>query len=143
MGFFIVPLLISFFIAFFIAFMIARILMGPSRQFNTRDRQREYWRSLPPPREQLPGSPTCPRCRSEMVHGYLLDRTLGGFGMGTWLEGQPVYLGLFGDVLRPRLERSIPIVSYRCTGCGYLELYARPELVEELDRGKPVGQPEL
>jgi hypothetical protein len=77
-----------------------------------------------------------------MVRGYLLDRAYGGFGMGTWLEGPPVRSGLF-DSVSPRLERSIPIVSYRCTGCGYLELYARPELVEELGMGKPAGYPEF
>jgi hypothetical protein len=125
----------------FVALMFTVILVGQSRQ---RNQQREYWRSLPPPQERLPESPTCPRCRSGMVRGYLLDRTHGGFGMGTWLEGPPARSDSFGMV-RPRLERSIPIVSYRCTGCGYLELYARPELVEELDRGKgkPAGYPDL
>jgi hypothetical protein len=123
----------------FIAFMSALILVGQSQQ---RQRQREYWRSLPPPRERLPESPTCPRCRSEMVRGYLLDRTYGSYGMGTWIEGPPERSSS-SDLVRPRLERSIPIVSYRCTGCGYLELYARPELVEELERGKPAGYPEL
>jgi hypothetical protein len=110
-------------------------------QTHQRQRQREYWRSLPTPREQLPESPTCPRCRSEMVRGYLLDRTHGGFGMGTWIEGPPERSAF--DLVKPRLERSIPIMSYRCAGCGYLELYARPELVEELDPGKPAGYPEL
>jgi hypothetical protein len=77
-----------------------------------------------------------------MVRGYLLDRTHGGFGMGTWLEGPPVRSGL-SDTVRPRLERPIPIASDRCSGCGHLELYARPELVEELDGGTPAGYPEL
>jgi hypothetical protein len=122
-----------------VAFFVASMLAGQSRQ---RTQQREYWRSLSPLRERLPESPMCPRCRSEMVRGYLLDRTHGGFGVGTWLEGAPVRTS-FPDFVRLRLERSIPIVSYRCTGCGYLELYARPELVEELDRGKPAGYPEL
>ena len=120
----------------FIASIVALIAVQESQH----RKQREYWRSLPPPRERLPESPTCPRCRSGMVRGYLLDRTHGGFGMGTWLEGPPVRSGWS---VRPRLEHSIPIVSYRCTGCGYLELYARPELVEDLDRGKPGGYPEL
>jgi hypothetical protein len=129
--------------SFVIFVLVALVLVVGAQQRNQlRNQQLEYWRSLTSPREQLPVSPTCPRCRSEMVRGYLLDRTHGGFGMGTWLEGPPVRAGLF-DVLRPHLERSIPIVSYRCTGCGYLEQYARPELVEELDRGKSAGEPEL
>jgi hypothetical protein len=44
---------------------------------------------------------------------------------------------------RGRHARAQRPVSYRCTGCVYLELYARPELVEERDRGKPAGYPEL
>jgi hypothetical protein len=121
------------------AFVVALILVSQAQQ---RQQQREYWRSLPLPRERLPESPTCPRCRSGMVRGYLLDRAHGGFGMGTWLEGPPVRSG-WSEMVRPRLERAIPIVSYRCTGCGYLDLYARPELGGELDKGKPAGYPEL
>jgi hypothetical protein len=77
-----------------------------------------------------------------MVRGYLPDRTHAGFGVGTWLEGPPVRSDL-SDMVRLRLECSIPIVSYRCTGCGYLALYARPELVEEQESGKPAGYPGL
>jgi hypothetical protein len=132
-----------FFVALFPFLVIAFVgVLAIVVQSQQRKQQREYWRSLPPPRERLLESPTCPRCRSGMVRGYLLDRAHGGFGMGTWLEGPPVRSG-WPDMVRPRLERSIPIVSYRCTGCGYLELYARPEFVEELDRGKPAGHPEL
>ncbi len=111
-------------------------------QSQQRTQQRTYWRSLTAPQEQLPQEPTCPRCQSAMVRGYLLDRTYNGFGVGTWIEGPPEISG-FPDLVRPRLKRSIPIASYRCTGCGYLELYARPELVEELGTKKPTGYPEL
>jgi hypothetical protein len=130
------PFLFIVFMVVVIPMVVMVVITMVSR--SQQRKQREYWRSLPPPRERLPESPTCPRCRSGMVRGYLLDRAQGGFGMGMWLEGPPVRPGF-----TPRLERSIPIVSYRCTGCGYLELYARPELVEELDRGKPAGYPEL
>jgi hypothetical protein len=119
------------------------VILIPVELSRRRARQRAYWRGLSPPRERLPESPTCPRCRWAMARGYLLDQAQGGFGMGTWIEGQPVRSGWSNLIRPPRLERSIPIVSYRCTGCGYLELYARPELVEELDRGKPAGYPEL
>jgi hypothetical protein len=123
----------------FLVLVITVMLVTQSEQ---RRRQREYWRSLSPPQERLPESPTCLRCRSAMVRGYLLDRTHGSFGMGTWLEGSPVRT-MWPDLVRPRLEQSIPIVSYRCSGCGYLELYARPELVEELDERKPAKYSEL
>jgi hypothetical protein len=77
-----------------------------------------------------------------MVRGYVPDRTHAGVGMGTWLEGPPVRSDS-SDMIRPRLECSISIVSRRCTGCGYLGLDARPELVEELESGKPAESPGL
>lgn len=136
MKFVFVPFLFPF--AFLIG-MFALIFWSQAQQ---RKRQQAYWQTLPPSRERLPESPTCPRCRSAMDRGYLLDRTHGGFGVGTWLEGPPRISNL-GNLIRPRLERSIPIACYRCTGCGFLELYARPELVADLSTGKPASYSEL
>jgi hypothetical protein len=66
-----------------------------------------------------------------MERGYLLDRTHGAFGMGTWLEGAPNVSSTAGLVHRPQMERSLPVVTFRCTGCGYLESFARPDLIDD------------
>jgi hypothetical protein len=104
--------------------------------------QREYWQGLDSSREPLPEPPVCPRCPSGMALGHLLDWSRAGLGMATWLEGRPKGLG------PSSLDRSIPIMAYRCTRCGYVELYARPELIEKPGQGrsnpeKPAVDPEL
>ena len=67
--------------------------------------------------------PTCPKCHRHMEEGFVLDQTYGANAQAAWIEGQPrrsVWTGLKVD--RGALN---PITTYRCTGCGYLESYAR------------------
>ncbi len=68
----------------------------------------------------------CPRCGKRMEAGYLLGRSSdrGGYGpMTSWVEGQPVRSWWFG--IRTKGRRVLTTSTYRCTGCGYLESYAR------------------
>jgi len=66
----------------------------------------------------------CPKCKGSMEEGYILD--LGHAGsrqVATWVEGPPqpgAWLGL-----KIKGLRQIPQRTFRCTGCGYLESYAR------------------
>jgi hypothetical protein len=70
----------------------------------------------------------CPKCAGEMARGFLVDR---GDSMvplqSDWAEGDPRssrWVTFTGAVDRGK-ER-LPVVSYRCGTCGYLESYARP-----------------
>jgi hypothetical protein len=63
----------------------------------------------------------CPKCKQPMQEGFPLDRDPGG-RQAQWVEGRSEY-GLFG--LRWVRRKRLPITSYRCPSCGYLESYAK------------------
>jgi hypothetical protein len=75
------------------------------------------------------GEPTvCPKCGGAMTRGYVAEC---GHGQGrpvhpgvesTWLEGVP---GAGGG--HAASNRGMPVVTFRCGGCGFLESYAQPE----------------
>ena len=68
----------------------------------------------------------CPKCGSGMEQGFVVD----GLGHGSrlvshWAAGAPMKSFLAG--IKLDAEQIVPIGTYRCTSCGYLELYARPD----------------
>lgn len=67
----------------------------------------------------------CPKCHSQMTEGFILDSAVSSFGTGTsqqseWKMGKPT-LNFFGSL---QGGSGIPITTYRCSACGYLESYA-------------------
>ena len=54
-----------------------------------------------------------------MEPGFLLDRTHGGTAQGTWVEGAPVRSIWTG--LKLKGHHQVPVLTYRCPKCGYLE----------------------
>lgn len=67
--------------------------------------------------------PECPKCRHAMEPGFLLDK--GHFNSPTpseWLEGEPV--PSFWSGLKTKGRDRLPVRTYRCSGCGFLESYA-------------------
>ena len=58
-----------------------------------------------------------------MEPGFVLDQTQGGYRPSDWVEGAPEPSFWTGLKLRGHERR--PVTTYRCTGCGYLESYAR------------------
>jgi predicted nucleic-acid-binding Zn-ribbon protein len=67
----------------------------------------------------IPEERVCPKCRAEMEPGFVLEQTYGAM---TWVEGTPERSIWTGIKLKGR-ER-IPVTTFRCTSCGYLESYA-------------------
>ena len=69
----------------------------------------------------------CPKCQGTMVRGFIADFADMGqnANVSTWVEGPPHMSLLFGTKT-PAAAR-VPVGTYRCSGCGYLESYARPE----------------
>jgi len=65
----------------------------------------------------------CPKCAGEMAQGFIADKS-GGFSreVSEWVEGVPEK-GFLGE--SAPAERRIPISTFRCSACGFLELYAR------------------
>lgn len=72
----------------------------------------------------------CPRCRGSMRQGFVVDHTEGlGRVVSHWAAGAPVK-SLWAGTKLPATTL-IPIGTYRCSDCGYLESYARPEFAPQ------------
>ncbi len=67
----------------------------------------------------------CPKCGGRMEQGFVLDNTHGGRLVSQWAEGAPVKSFWVGTKLPD--EKLVPIGTFRCSGCGFLESYAGPE----------------
>jgi hypothetical protein len=69
-----------------------------------------------------------------MEQGFVVDNMSGGRAVSHWAEGAP-------EKKWPYIERSwagaklpeevIPIGTFRCSSCGFLESYARDEFSSE------------
>ena len=69
--------------------------------------------------------PTCGKCGSGMEAGYVLDHE--GHRTGTqsaWIEGAPE--PSFWTGVKQKGHQRLPVTTYRCSACGYLESYAPP-----------------
>ena len=68
----------------------------------------------------------CPKCNSGMNRGFVIDNTEGGGRRVTqWAAGPPRKSFWLGTKLPD--EDLVPIGAYRCSSCGYVELYARQD----------------
>ncbi len=78
-------------------------------------------------RDYLP----CQKCGKSMERGFILDESYDRHRVSEWAEGQPEKYFMLGIVSVPGAVKSpevrIPVVTFRCPSCGYLESYARPE----------------
>lgn len=64
----------------------------------------------------------CPRCKGPLESGYVLDRRAGGkYQLSIWSPGEPKK-SLFKTVKANK--GAVPVRTYRCGDCGYLESYA-------------------
>lgn len=77
-------------------------------------------------------SPTpdqCPKCNGQMEQGFVLDFTYGTRLVSQWVAGAPEKSFWVGTKLPT--EKLTPIGTFRCTSCGFLESYARPEFAAQ------------
>ena len=66
----------------------------------------------------------CPRCRSSMSEGFVLDRgDHNALAQQRWIEGEPQKSFWLG--LKTKGREAFQVTTYRCDSCGYLESYAR------------------
>ena len=66
--------------------------------------------------------PKCPKCRTEMELGFVLDQMYGEGDQSTWIDGVPERSFWTGVKLKGRQQH--PVTTFRCPSCGYLESYA-------------------
>lgn len=69
----------------------------------------------------MPGP--CPKCGKSMEEGFVLDNTYGSRSASAWVEGEPEKSVWVGVKLHGK--KAIEIAAFRCTGCGYIEQYAK------------------
>jgi hypothetical protein len=58
-----------------------------------------------------------------MEEGFIKDDTRGGVHVSSWVEGAPEKSFWVGTKTRGR--KTMPVATFRCSRCGYLESYAK------------------
>ena len=66
----------------------------------------------------------CLRCQREMDLGFVADHRYVTVRVSSWVAGAPKKSFVTGSAI---VKDEIPIRTYRCPSCGYLESYAREE----------------
>lgn len=65
----------------------------------------------------------CPKCDTIMETGFLLDRgDHNSPSQSVWIRGVPE--PSFWTGLKMGGKEKLPVLTYRCSKCGYLESYA-------------------
>jgi len=70
----------------------------------------------------MAGPGSCPKCAGTMERGFVLEQGHGTFAVTDWVAGEPVKS--FWTGLRIRGRTRLPMATWRCRRCGYLESYA-------------------
>lgn len=69
-------------------------------------------------------APSCAKCGGGMDEGFVMDEGYGSRHAAHWVEGAPVRSLWTGLKLKGRTR--LPVRSWRCRRCHYLEQYAPP-----------------
>jgi hypothetical protein len=80
--------------------------------------------SQPTPESSQP----CPKCGGQMERGFIIDHSHTARAVSQWAAGTPKSSFWQGTKLP---DESQPIGTFRCSSCGFLESYARPEFAAE------------
>ena len=67
---------------------------------------------------------TCPKCDGHMARGFIPDAGHGQVFIAGWHEGVP--RKALVRKTKVDLRQGIPIAAFKCSECGYLEMYADP-----------------
>ncbi len=74
--------------------------------------------------EMMESRNQCPKCNGEMKQGFILDHKDYASALVTqWQPGEPQKS--FWRGVKSKDGPQYEITAYRCTGCGYLESYAK------------------
>jgi len=71
----------------------------------------------------------CPKCKGEMVQGFVPDYSYGAVLVGGWHEGQPKKS--FWATTKAPMHDGMPIGAFRCQKCGFLEFYSDPKFAAQ------------
>ena len=68
-------------------------------------------------------SSSCPRCGGSMEQGFLIDVGHGKTAVPKWAAGE-ADSSFWSSGLKLRGKDQLPVTTFRCRQCGYLESYA-------------------
>jgi hypothetical protein len=74
-------------------------------------------------------APDCIRCHAQMQIGYVPDWGESGYRPQNWYPGEPKKS--FWTGLKLKADDLVPVKTFRCPTCGYLESYALPKSASE------------
>ena len=77
--------------------------------------------------ESVEAAKRCCKCGGEMEQGFVRDAATGGFLVSHWVKGVPESSFWRGT----KSGQLLPIGTFRCSLCGYLESYARIEFATQ------------
>jgi hypothetical protein len=72
----------------------------------------------------------CIRCHAQMESGWVPDNTHSGLQQQNWSTGEPQ--PSFWTGLKVEGDQVIPVTTFRCPKCGYLESYASTQNQNEV-----------
>ena len=87
---------------------------GPKRPLNLNNHSKRIGR-------EMSEAKVCPKCQQSMNRGFIPNQAPDFVYGSLWVEGEPK-AGFRGIKVPPEL--SLPIATYRCVACGFLESYA-------------------
>ena len=67
----------------------------------------------------------CPKCNGEMVQGFTFESEGPKCVVSAWVEGAPEKS--FWHRTNVPADKCVPVGTFRCSACGFLESYAAPE----------------
>jgi hypothetical protein len=67
--------------------------------------------------------PCCAKCQAKMEEGFILDHSHTVITVATWASGLPEKT-IIGS-MKLKGKQQIPLRTFRCTACGYVESYAK------------------
>ena len=68
--------------------------------------------------------PDCAKCGHRMEAGFVLGHAHGAVAQSSWVDGTPT--PSFWTGLKLTGHQLVPVTTYRCSRCWYLESYAAP-----------------
>jgi len=71
----------------------------------------------------MQGTVECTRCHAHMECGWVPDNTHAGLQQENWSPGEPQPSFWTGLKVKKK-DIVIPVTTFRCPNCGYLESYA-------------------
>lgn len=78
----------------------------------------------------MDATPTvCPKCSGEMERGFVLDMSHAARLVSQWGRGAPQKS--FWMATKAPDDATVPIGTFRCATCGFLESYARDEFAAQ------------